>query len=127
MDLIQKIKEQGNQGSVLLADTYEFGSLNGFVNGTNSTNREITGELLEKIIAWHKNPNKIFLVLDYVHSNGPSATYGKIIFSKYNWYGYSNSKPYYFAHHSNYMISLYLNADMNSATLQWDLLQIVHN
>lgn len=125
MNLIQKIKEQGNQASVLLADAYEFGSLNGFVNGANSTNREITGELLQKIIAWHKNPNKIFLALDYAHSNGPSATYGKIIFSKYNWYGYSDSMPYYFANHSNYTISLYLNVDMNSVTLNWKLLQVV--
>lgn len=84
MDLIQKTKEQGNQGSVLLAGAYGFGSLNGFVNGANNTNREITGELLEKIIAWHKNPNKIFLVLDYAHSHDPPATYGKIIFSKYS-------------------------------------------
>lgn len=123
MDLIQKIKQQGNQASVLLADTYEFGSLNGFVSGMNNTNREITGELLEKIIVWHKNPNKIFLVLDFVHSNGPSATYGKIIFSKYNWEGYSDSKPSYSASLLQYSVSLSLNVDMNSATLNWHIFQ----
>jgi hypothetical protein len=117
--LQEKLKEQGTQGSVLLADTYEFGSLNGFTEVSGDTNRNITGELLEKIIQWHKNPNKIFLVLDFAHSNGPSTTYGKLCFSKYNWQGYSNSKPYYMAYTSNYKVSLYLNVDMNTVSIDW--------
>lgn len=120
--LQEKLKEQGSQSTTLLANAYEFGSLNGYVSGS-STNRTITGELLEKIIAWHKNPDKIFLVLDFAHSDGPSVTYGKLIFSKYNWSGYDkDSSPYYYTYHSNYQIQLFLNVGANVAELSWALI-----
>lgn len=45
--LQEKLKEQGSQSTTLLANAYEFGSLNGFTNGSG-VNRTITGELLEK-------------------------------------------------------------------------------
>ena len=119
--LQEKLKEQGTQASILLADTYEFGNLNGFTSVLGPNSKKITGKLLEKIIAWHKNPDKIFLVLDFAHSNGPSTTYGKLIFSKYNWSGYDkDSSPNYWAYHSNYKIQLDLNVGTNVAELSWE-------
>lgn len=119
--LQEKLKEQGTQASILLADTYEFGSLNGFTTVLGAKSRTITGELLEKIIAWHKNPDKIFLVLDFAHSDGPSVTYGKLIFSKYNWSGYDkNSSPNYWTYHERYKIQLTLNVGDNVAELSWE-------
>ena len=123
--LQEKLKEQGTQASTLLANAYEFGSLNGFTS-VSSTTGTITGELLEKIIAWHKNPDKIFLVLDFAHSNGPSVSYGKLIFSKYNWSGYDkDSSPSYWAYHSNYKIQLTLNVGTNVAALTWETITTV--
>ena len=123
--LQEKLKEQGTQASILLADTYEFGSLNGFTNVLGANSKKITGELLEKIIAWHKNPDKIFLVLDFAHSAGPSVTYGKLIFSKYNWAGYDkDSSPYYYTYQSNMEIELFLNVGANVAELSWETITI---
>lgn len=121
--LQEKLKEQGSQSTILLANAYEFESLNGYVSGS-STDRTITGELLEKIIAWHKNPDKIFLVLDFAHSNGPSITYGKLIFSKYNWSGYDkDSSPSYCTYQDYYEIQLTLNVGAKAASLHWEILR----
>lgn len=118
--LQEKLKEQGSQSTTLLANAYEFGSLNGFTTALGAHSRTITGELLEKIIAWHKNPDKIFLVLDFAHSAGPSVTYGKLIFSKYNWSGYDkDSSANYDTYQSNMTIQLFLNAGANVAELNW--------
>lgn len=124
--LQEKLKEQGSQSTTLLANAYEFGSLNGFITAYGDKSKKITGELLEKIIAWYKNPDKIFLVLDFAHSNGPSVTYGKLIFSKYNWSGYDkDSSPYYYTYQSSMEIKLFLNVGDNVAELSWEIFTTV--
>lgn len=89
MNIAERIKQQGSQASVLMVDMFTFGTINGSVDHKNGSNITISeeSELGKKIRQWHKNPNKIFLVLRFTETVQERGDYiGEFMFNKHSNY-----------------------------------------
>lgn len=125
MNIQEQIKQQGNQASVLLADMFTFGAINGSVTDKsgNYINISEESELGKKIMQWVEAPNKIFLVLRFTQTVQERGDYiGEFMFNKYSNYNDasivdSTGKTVYYTNYKNLMISL---RTTGTITIAWE-------